>query len=114
MFAQRTVEVHPENERKFLALMENSVDIDRLAKFACIRFSEEEKVIFLQQLQDMIGYCSKLEAIDTEGIEPLLHPFAQEENVWGEDDPTTCDGFEMLVRNAAEMRDGQLVVPKVL
>ena len=71
-------------------------------------------MIFLQQLQDMIGYCSKLEAIDTEGIEPLLHPFEQEENVWGEDDPTTCDGFEMLVRNAAEMCDGQLVVPKVL
>jgi len=94
--------------------MKTSADIDQLAKFACIRFSEEEKVIFQQQLQDMIGYCSKLEAINTEGVEPLLHTFEQEDNVWGEDEPTTCDGLKMLEQNAPEMRDGQLVVPKVL
>ena len=98
----------------FWAFMKTSADIDQLAKFACIRFSEKEKAVFQQQLQDMIGYCSKLDAIDTEGVEPLLHTFEQEDNVWGEDEPTTCDGLKMLEQNAPEMRDGQLVVPKVL
>ncbi len=62
----------------------------------------------------MIGYCFKLDAIDTEGVEPLLHTFEQDENTWGEDEPTTCDGLKMLEQNAPEMRDAQLAVPKVL
>ena len=92
----------------------SKVNIDQLARFACIQFTEEEKAVFSRQLQETMDCCSKLEAINVEGVEPMIHAFAQEENVWGADEPKPCAPMEMLAKNAPEMKEGQLVVPKIL
>lgn len=92
----------------------SKVDIDQLARFACIQLSEEEKAIFSQQLQETMDCCSKLEAMDVEGVEPMIHAFTQEENGWGADEPKPCASIEMLAKNAPEMKEDQLVVPKIL
>ena len=47
--------------------------VDKLAHLARLNFSETEKQAIQQDLQSMIAFVEKLQALDTTGIEPLLH-----------------------------------------
>ena len=94
---------------------EPTVDIDHLARLARIHFSDAEKQVLLKQLQAVIQYCSKLETIPVDGVEPMVHPFEQADNVWAEDEPLESPtNAEDYMRNAPAIRDQQWVVPKVL
>ena len=91
------------------------MDIDQLARLARIHFSDAEKQALLQQLQAVIQYCSKLEAIPVDGVEPMVHPFEQVDNVWAEDEPLeSLTNGEDYMHNAPAIRDQQWVVPKIL
>ena len=49
-------------------MSEPKLDIDHLAKLARIRLSEEEKLRLMEQLQSIVGYCSKVVAAKNERI----------------------------------------------
>jgi aspartyl-tRNA(Asn)/glutamyl-tRNA(Gln) amidotransferase subunit C len=96
-------------------MSEQAVDIDQLARLARIHFTDAEKQELLQQLQTVIQYCSKLESIPIDGIEPMVHSFEQPDNVWAEDEPIAgLMHAEDCMRNAPKMQDQQWVVPKIL
>ncbi|MGX8716715.1 MAG: Asp-tRNA(Asn)/Glu-tRNA(Gln) amidotransferase subunit GatC [bacterium] len=95
-------------------MSEPKIDIDHLAKLARIRLSEEEKQRLMEQLQSIVGYCSKVVAAKTENLEPLVHAFEHEENTWAEDIPDTMEPTDYLTQNAPEIKENQIVVPKVL
>lgn len=95
-------------------MSEPKLDIDHLAKLARIRLSEEEKLRLMDQLQSIVGYCSKVVAAKTENLEPLVHAFEHEENTWDEDVPEPTDATDYLTENAPEIKENQIVVPKVL
>lgn len=95
-------------------MSEPKLDIDHLAKLARIRLSEEEKLRLMEQLQSIVGYCSKVVAAKTENLEPLVHAFEHEENTWDEDIPDAMEPADFLTENAPEIKENQIVVPKVL
>ncbi|MDR2769183.1 MAG: Asp-tRNA(Asn)/Glu-tRNA(Gln) amidotransferase subunit GatC [Puniceicoccales bacterium] len=96
-------------------MMHSEIDIDHLAKLARIELDERVRKIFLNQLQDIVGYCSKVCEADVENLEPMVHSFSHEDNFWAEDVPEYCeDGVDFLSRNAPEMKEKQIVVPRVL
>ncbi|MDR0647493.1 MAG: Asp-tRNA(Asn)/Glu-tRNA(Gln) amidotransferase subunit GatC [Puniceicoccales bacterium] len=96
-------------------MIHSEVDIDHLAKLARIEFDEREREIFSNQLQNIVGYCSKVCEADVENLEPMVHSFSHEDNFWAEDVPEHCeDGVDFLSPNAPEMKEGQIVVPRVL
>lgn len=95
-------------------MSEPTLDIDHLAKLARIRLSEEEKLRLMEQLQSIVGYCSKVVAAKTEDLEPLVHAFEHEENTWSEDIPDSTEPTDYLTQNAPEIKENQIVVPKVL
>ncbi|MEM7792277.1 MAG: Asp-tRNA(Asn)/Glu-tRNA(Gln) amidotransferase subunit GatC [Verrucomicrobiota bacterium] len=90
------------------------VDIDYVANLARIELSEEEKAKLGAQLDDILVYFEKLNAVDVEGVEPMAH--AQKVlNVWRERDaagPTYSP--EVLMKMAPESRSNEVVVPKVV
>jgi len=47
----------------------------KLANLAQIELSEEEIILFTQQLSNILNYIEQLTKIDTMGISPLIHPF---------------------------------------
>ena len=49
------------------------IDIDHVAKLANLSLTEEEKKVFKPQLEGIIQFVSKLEEVNTEGVEPIGH-----------------------------------------
>ena len=46
------------------------IDVKKVAKLANLEISEDEEKEFDQQLNDIVGYIEKLNAVDTSNIEP--------------------------------------------
>ena len=90
------------------------IDIDYVANLARIELSKEEKIKLGSQLNDIIGYFDKLNAVDVEGVEPMAHAH-KVFNVWREgDQPDQTYTADILKKLAPEYRDNQVVVPKVV
>lgn len=90
------------------------IDIDYVANLARMELSEEEKAKLGGQLDDILGYFDKLNAVDVEGVEPMAHAH-KVFNVWREgDEPGESYDSEVLTKMAPEQRDNQVVVPKVV
>ncbi len=91
-----------------------NIDIDYVANLARLDMSTEEKAKLGGQLDDILGYFEKLNAVDVEGVEPMAHAH-RVFNVWREgDEPGETYGPEVLTKMAPEQRDNQVVVPKVV
>lgn len=90
------------------------IDIDYVAKLARLELSVEEKEKFGSQLQDILGYFEKLNAVDVKDVEPMAHAHPVF-NSWREgDEPGETYSPEVLMQMAPEQRENQVVVPKVV
>ncbi len=59
-----------------LFLLKMNIDVNtvnELAHLARLRFDETEKVSIAADLQKMVSFVEKLQAVDTTGVPPLLH-----------------------------------------
>ena len=89
-------------------------DIKHLAKLSNFSLTEEEEVSLGKDLENIIGYISQLDELDTTGVEPTYQVFEMQ-NIWRDDEiqPQEADR-EALLNLSAETRDNQIKVPKVL
>lgn len=85
-------------------------NVEILAKLA-LTPGEREKVV--EKLEEILDYVEKLNELDTEGVEPLVH-ISRQENVFREDVVTGEDGREALMANAPRQKEQQLQVPKTI
>jgi aspartyl-tRNA(Asn)/glutamyl-tRNA(Gln) amidotransferase subunit C len=86
---------------------------DQLAHLARLQFNVTEKAEIKNDLQRMIAFVEKLDELNLEGIEPLLH-MTEESNVLREDVVSGSISREEALRNAPG-HDGQFFkVPKVI
>lgn len=89
-------------------------EINHLASLSNTSLDAEEKETLKQDLGNILKYISKLDELDTEGVEPTYQVFEME-NVWRDDEITTQDADrEALLNLAKEETDNQIKVPKVL
>lgn len=95
-------------------MSEEKLDIDHLAKLARIQLPEKEKKQLLQQLQSIVGYCSKVASANVDNLEPMVHSFDHGDNTWSEDIPEEVFEVDYLSQNAPDIKENQIVVPKVL
>ncbi len=90
------------------------MDIDYVANLARLELSDDEKAKLGGQLDDILGYFEKLNAVDVEGVEPMAHA-RPVYNVWREGDEAGATySPEVLTKMAPEQRENQVVVPKVV
>lgn len=90
------------------------IDIDYVANLARMDMSDEAKAKLGSQLNDILGYFEKLNAVDVDGVEPMAHAH-RVANVWREGDIAgSTYGPEVLTGMAPEQRENQVVVPKVV
>ena len=87
--------------------------IDRLARLAKLKFSEEEKKDLKTDLERMIEFVEQLKEVDTTNVEPLLH-ITDAVNVLREDEiKQTITKQEVLLN--APLTDGNFFkVPKMI
>ena len=91
----------------------NDAMIDKLAHLARLKFNEAEKQEIKNDLQRMIVFVEKLNELDLEGVEPMLH-MSDEVNVLREDEVKgSVSRFEAL-KNAPSHDEQFFKVPKVI
>lgn len=92
---------------------EGRIDIDYVANLARIELTDEVKGRFAVQLENVLRYFEKLEAVDVSDVEPMAHASAIY-NVWDEDVAEPGFSVDEALGNAPDVKDGQIVVPKVV
>ncbi|MEM2904977.1 MAG: Asp-tRNA(Asn)/Glu-tRNA(Gln) amidotransferase subunit GatC [Candidatus Bathyarchaeia archaeon] len=85
--------------------------IEHLAWLARIELTKTEKALFSKQLGEIIAYFSKVDEVDTEGVEPTYHVLDMA-NVFRPDEPRPTD-VEPILRNVPERKDTFVKAPRM-
>jgi len=90
-------------------------DVEYVARLARLELTGEEKVKFTGQLESILSYIDKLNAIDTKNVPPTSHALSLK-NVWREDKLELCpeNVRETMLSNAPEREDDFFRVKKVI
>ncbi len=88
-------------------------DIQRISDLARIDLSEEKAKQLMVELNDILGMVEQIQSVDTEGIEPMPHPFGGTERL-RPDDVTEHNRRKENMQNAPDEVDGLFLVPKVI
>ena len=91
----------------------NDAMIANLANLARLHFSEEEKEEIKSDLQRMIAFIDKLNELNTDGVEPVLH-MSDSTNVFREDEIQGSITREEGLKNAPASDGVFFKVPKVI
>ena len=91
----------------------NEALVDRLALLGRLHFTASEKEEIRNDLQRMISFVDKLNELDTEGLEPVLH-MSDEINKLRRDEVTGSVSSEEALMNAPEKFNHFFTVPKVI
>ena len=96
-------------------LMKNTrEDILHLAKLSNLSLEESEIEGLQRDLDNIVGYISQLDELNTDGVEPTYQVFEME-NIWREDEIKPQDATrEELLNLAPAARQDMIQVPKVL
>ncbi len=91
----------------------NDSTVDKLAKLAKLRFDDNEKVEIKKDLQRMISFVEKLNELDLDEVQPVLH-MSEETNVLREDEIKGSVTREKALQNAPLHDEQFFKVPKVI
>ena len=87
--------------------------IDKLSDLSKLHFEGDKRTQIKQDLSQMLSFISKLEAVDTEGIEPLIH-ISEGNNKLREDVASGTATHQEALMNAPKADSDYIRVPKVL
>jgi aspartyl-tRNA(Asn)/glutamyl-tRNA(Gln) amidotransferase subunit C len=91
----------------------NDAMIEKLAHLARLKFNDAEKQEIKTDLQRMIVFVEKLNELNLESVEPLLH-MSDEVNVLREDEVKGSVSRSEALRNAPSHDEQFFKVPKVI
>jgi aspartyl-tRNA(Asn)/glutamyl-tRNA(Gln) amidotransferase subunit C len=89
------------------------MDIEKVARLARLELSEEEKVTFGNQLEQILTYMEQLNRLDTTGVEPTSHAIPVH-NVFREDEVKASLAQEEVLAIAPDEEDGHFKVPRII
>jgi aspartyl-tRNA(Asn)/glutamyl-tRNA(Gln) amidotransferase subunit C len=88
-------------------------EVEHIAWLAHIELSEKEKALFTEQFNEILEYFKKIDAVDTEGVEPTYHVLNLE-NVSRKDKPKPSLTTEETLRNAPKKEKKFLKAPRIV
>ena len=91
----------------------NDALVEKLAHLSRLEFDDAGKAEIKNDLQRMISFVDKLNELDLEGTEPLLH-MTDEINVLREDEIKGSVSREDGLKNAPEHDGTYFIVPKII
>jgi aspartyl-tRNA(Asn)/glutamyl-tRNA(Gln) amidotransferase subunit C len=96
-----------------VAMALDLAQIRRVADLARIEVSDAEAQRVLAQLNDIFRMIERMQALDTEGVEPMAHPLGGVQRL-RDDVVTVGDERNANLANAPEQQDGLFLVPRVI
>ena len=88
-------------------------EVEHVARLARLELSEPELDTFTAQMDSILSYVEKLNALDTEGIIPTSHAVPME-NAFRPDEPGQAIGVDAALANAPKHAESFFRVPKVI
>jgi aspartyl-tRNA(Asn)/glutamyl-tRNA(Gln) amidotransferase subunit C len=88
-------------------------DVEKIAQLAKLSFTDEEKQIFAEQFNQILGYMEKLNELDTEHVPPTAHVLGLV-NVMRNDEVKPWPSPQDILVNAPKTNNGYFSVPKVI
>lgn len=89
------------------------IDVSYVAELARLELSEEEKSLFQPQLNDIVGYVEKINSVDVDGVEPMLHGMSLV-NAMREDEIEPSMSREDALANAPKRVGDEFLLPKIV
>ena len=88
--------------------------MNRIENLSKLSLTEEERVKVMNEMDKILGYVSKLNEVDTDGVEPLVNVLPIS-NVLREDEVVTEENaVEKTIANGPSTKDNMFVVPKTV
>jgi aspartyl-tRNA(Asn)/glutamyl-tRNA(Gln) amidotransferase subunit C len=91
----------------------DSKTVRRVAKLARLQLPEADVAGLAAELNKILGWIDQLQAVDTEGVEPLA-VVVPTRAPWRADEVTDGDIRDAVLANAPASAHGFFVVPKVI
>jgi aspartyl-tRNA(Asn)/glutamyl-tRNA(Gln) amidotransferase subunit C len=88
-------------------------EVEYIASLACLNLSQEEKKLFLNQLNEILEYMKKLNEVPTDDIPPTTHVLPIK-NVLREDKQKQLATALALLKDAPSRKDNFFKVPKII
>ena len=88
-------------------------DVYRIAELAHVGINEEAAQRMQAELNDIFKMIERIQAVDTEGVEPMMHPHDGVQRV-REDKVVFGTNREENMKNAPEEFEGLFLVPQVI
>lgn len=88
-------------------------DVEYVAGLAQLVLTDDMKARMARDLGDILSYIEKLNELDTEGIEPMMHVLDMR-NVFREDIQGECLPREQILANAPAQDGEYFLVPQIL
>lgn len=86
----------------------------KLAQNLMFDLSDDEAKDIVQEFEILTRQLQLLEEIDTQGVEEMIYPFEEETYFLREDDINHVITQREALENAAKVKQGHFVVPKVV
>ncbi len=90
------------------------IDFKKLANDLMFDLSKEELISIEDDFELLIQQLSFLDKIDTNGVKEMIYPFEEETSFMRDDEVSDVLSVEDVLANAHTVRDGMVVVPKVM
>ena len=88
-------------------------DVEYVAGLAQLELAPEAKERLVREMGEILGYMDKLNQLDTEGVEPMMHAMAMT-NVFREDEVGASLSRDDALKNAPDHDGEYFLVPKIL
>ena len=89
------------------------MDVEYVARLACINLTEEETILFQGQLDQVLHYVEQLNELAVDDVEPTAHAIPVY-NVLRNDELGTSLHHADVIANTPAATDGQVRVPKII
>lgn len=91
----------------------SSQELKKIACLAYLEMEEDDSSVLIQEINSIMDFVDQLRAVDTQGIEPLSHPFNAQQRL-RVDQITEEECLAELEAMAPLFEDHLYLVPKVL
>ncbi|MGE7960680.1 Asp-tRNA(Asn)/Glu-tRNA(Gln) amidotransferase subunit GatC [Pseudomonas sp. NPDC089530] len=88
-------------------------DVEKIAHLASIKLNEGDLPHITSDLNSILGLVDEMQAVDTDGIEPLAHPLEASQRLRA-DVVTESNHREAYQSIAPAVENGLYLVPKVI
>jgi aspartyl-tRNA(Asn)/glutamyl-tRNA(Gln) amidotransferase subunit C len=92
-------------------------DVERVAELAYLDLSEAELEMYRTQIDEILEYISKLNELDTTGVEPMAQVLADDQTADAtlrDDVAVRCDVAAEILKQAPDPEAPYFRVPKVI